>query len=80
MLYNMPVARGSSGRIVLEIEPDIKEDLYRALEKEGLTLKEWFLKNTSSFLTMQGQMQLFSATAESPSQYRSKARKTKKKK
>ena len=74
------MARGTSGRIVLEIEPDIKEDLYRALEKDGLTLKKWFLKNTASFLAMQGQMHLFSVAADSPAPYRPKSRKTKKKK
>lgn len=73
------MARGTSGRIVLEIEPDVKEDLYRALEKEGLTLKDWFLKNTTSFLTMQGQMKLFAGVAESAATYKSQSRKSKKK-
>ena len=41
---------GSSGRIVIEIEPDLKRQLYAALDKEGVTLKEWFLKNADTYL------------------------------
>ncbi len=33
------MAKGNSGRIVIEIDPAIKEQLYTALEKEELTLK-----------------------------------------
>lgn len=41
---------GSSGRIVIEVDPATKRDLYSALAKDGLTLKDWFLKNTASYL------------------------------
>lgn len=41
---------GSSGRIVIEIEPEAKRRLYAALAHEGLTLKEWFLKNAEKYL------------------------------
>lgn len=41
---------GSSGRIVIEINPTIKRDLYSALAKDGLTLKDWFLQNAASYL------------------------------
>jgi hypothetical protein len=44
------MAVGASGRIVIEIEPELKRQLYEALEKEGLTLKEWFLHNAKQFL------------------------------
>lgn len=52
------MAKGSSGRIVIEVEPEIKHELYDALSKEGLTLKDWFLKNADSFLKDRGQMNL----------------------
>ena len=41
---------GSSGRIVIEVDPATKRDLYSALAKDGLTLKDWFLQNTASYL------------------------------
>ncbi len=34
---------GSSGRIVIEIEPEMKREIYALLKEKGLTLKEWFL-------------------------------------
>lgn len=41
---------GKSGRIVLEIDPELKEELYAALREDGLTLKEWFLKRARQYL------------------------------
>lgn len=41
---------GTSGRIVIEVEPEFKRQLYEALEREELTLKEWFLRNAKKFL------------------------------
>jgi len=40
----------SSGRIVLEVDPDLKKQLYRTLAKDGLTLKQWFLERTEKYL------------------------------
>ena len=39
---------GKSGRIVIEIDSDIKEQLYERLSREGLTLKDWILGEASS--------------------------------
>ena len=55
------MVRGKSGRIVLEIDPSLKSDLYEALREEGLTLKEWFLRNTGSYLAQKAQPSLFSS-------------------
>ena len=52
------MAKGNSGRIVIEVDPEIKHELYDALDKEGLTLKEWFLRNAGVFLKDRGQMSL----------------------
>ena len=53
------MVRGKSGRIVLEIDPSLKSDLYEALQEEGITLKEWFLRHTGSYLAHKAQPSLF---------------------
>ena len=42
---------GSSGRIVIEIDPDFKQELYRTLKKEGVNLKQWFLEGAEKFVS-----------------------------
>jgi len=49
---------GTSGRIVIEVETDIKRELYSALSREGLTLKDWFLKSAQSYISHRTQMSL----------------------
>lgn len=34
---------GTSGRIVIEIDPETKRALYSTLARDGLSLKDWFL-------------------------------------
>jgi len=58
------MARGSSGRIIIEIDPEFKQELYDALQKENLTLKSWFLKNADKFLKDRGQLKLLLADEE----------------
>lgn len=41
-IYNM--SKGDSGRIVIEIEPTLKRQLYSALAMDGSTLKDWFIQ------------------------------------
>jgi hypothetical protein len=53
------MAKGSSGRIVIEIDPSLKSELYSALEKEGLNLKQWFLVNLEEYLKDRSQLSLF---------------------
>lgn len=36
------MARGESGRIVVEVAPSLKGAVYAELAKRGLTLKAWF--------------------------------------
>jgi hypothetical protein len=66
------MARGESGRIVLEIDPTEKQDLYDALTKDGMTLKDWFLRRAGEYLRERGQGHLFGAEvlAEEKSPYR----------
>ncbi len=47
---------GKSGRIVIEIEPELKQELYEALSKESKSLKSWFLGNVETFLEGRGQL------------------------
>ncbi len=62
MLYNMEKSRkmsvGTSGRIVLEIDPEQKQELYQALKKDDLNMKKWFLKQVDAYLKDQDQMAL----------------------
>lgn len=50
---------GSSGRIVIEVDTDFKKMLYATLEKDNLTLKEWFIRNASAYLKDVEQPSLF---------------------
>ena len=45
------MAKGESGRIVVEVSPELKRELYSALALENKTLKEWFLECSRAYLT-----------------------------
>ena len=53
----MPV--GDSGRIVLEVEPELKRRLYSALALNNQTLKRWFILQAEEFVRLQQQPNLF---------------------
>ena len=44
------MAKGSSGRLVIEIDPSIKKELYERLGEKGLNMREWFLINANAYL------------------------------
>ena len=50
----MPV--GKSGRIVIEIDPVLKQELYQSLGKEDSSLKEWFLNHVQGYLSGKSQV------------------------
>ena len=52
---------GNSGRIVIEIDAEFKKTLYSVLEKNKLTLKDWFLHNAESYVSETVQPSLFRA-------------------
>lgn len=54
------MSRGNSGRIVIEINPKVKDQLYVALIKNKLTLKDWFLLQCNNYLSDVYQPSLFS--------------------
>ena len=53
------MARGKSGKIVLEIDPILKRNLYLALEKDQQTMKEWFIEKAELYIKEQPQLKLF---------------------
>ena len=44
------MAVGKSHRIVIEVEPAFKHQIYEALNRRGLTLKYWFTQKVLSDL------------------------------
>jgi DNA (cytosine-5)-methyltransferase 1 len=48
-----------SGRIVIDVDPNLKRGLYSALALNGSTLKEWFVKEAASFSEESTQTALF---------------------
>ncbi|MDB9824396.1 hypothetical protein OAC23_00175 [bacterium] len=50
----MPV--GKSGRIVIEIDPGLKQELYQSLGNEDSSLKEWFLNHVKGYLSGKSQV------------------------
>ncbi len=49
---------GSSGRIVLEIEPDLKKELYKSLAMDSMNMKQWFLQQVSVYMESNNQLPL----------------------
>lgn len=49
---------GNSGRIVIEIEPELKRELHSALRLQGTNLKAWFLSHVEELLTEEAQQPL----------------------
>ena len=52
------MAVGQSGRIVIEIDPELKQELYASLTDDGMTLKQWFLHRVEEYLRGRGQLSL----------------------
>lgn len=51
------MTRGTSGRIVIEVDPELKRRLHAAVALRGKTLKDWFLECTQELLS---EKQIFS--------------------
>lgn len=60
------MARGDSGRIVIEVDPNLKAHLYVALTRQQLTLKAWFVAAAEEFLHVSEQPSLFAAESQAP--------------
>ena len=53
------MSRGPSGRIVVEIKPGLKGQLYEELAKNGYTLKDWFIAQAERYVAESRQPALF---------------------
>ena len=53
------MAKGSSGRLVIVVDPGLKRELYVELARRGLTLKDWFIGQATTFLETSHQPSLF---------------------
>lgn len=58
------MARGESGRIVIEVDPSLKRELYSALALSGSTLKDWFVRNAEVYCRDTRQPALFGEARE----------------
>ncbi len=63
------MARGPSGRLVIEMDPILKRDLHSALAADGITLKDWFLKHVSEYVADRRRLNIvqYSADLDEPS-------------
>ena len=50
-LNEVAMAKGSSGRIVIEMDPVLKRQLYSLLDKDGSTLKNWFIERAENYVS-----------------------------
>lgn len=48
------MSRGASGRIVLEIDPQLKSELHAAVALDGRSLKDWFLESARAYVLARG--------------------------
>ena len=62
------MAIGGSGRVVLEVEPELKRRLYSILALENKTLKEWFITMAEQHIEAQQQPGLFGTKTDKKSQ------------
>lgn len=62
------MARGKSGRVVLEIDPELKRQLYATLENKQQTMREWFIREAKGLIYGANQPSLFDDPEESQNQ------------
>jgi hypothetical protein len=44
------MAIGSSGRIVIEVDPELKRQLHKLLRENGSNVKEWFTDHALDYI------------------------------
>jgi hypothetical protein len=52
------MAVGPSGRIVIEVDPELKRELYSCLASDRLSLRQWFLESAQQYLATRRQLSL----------------------
>jgi hypothetical protein len=68
------MSRGPSGRLVVELEPTLKQQLYSALALDGMTFKDWLTRQAEHYISEHKQPQLFAAEPSSPAYKKSRDR------
>lgn len=58
------MARGKSGRVVLEIDPELKRQLYATLENKQQTMKDWFIREAEGLVYGEKQPSFFDTPEE----------------
>ena len=44
------MSKGDSGRVVIEVDPDLKRKLYSVLAADSSTLKDWFVSAAAHYI------------------------------
>lgn len=57
---------GNSGRLVIEVDVELKKMLYAGLELENITLKEWLIRNAKNYIKEINQPSLFDSLLPLP--------------
>ena len=57
---------GTGGRMVVELDPSLKRDLYSQLALDGLTFKGWLVREVSRYLATAGPGSRVDPTTQSP--------------
>ena len=52
------MARGPSGRLVVDLDPALKRELHAALAADGTTFKEWLIARVSEYFDQRQQPRL----------------------
>ena len=69
------MSRGPSGRLVVELEPGLKQQLYSALALDGMTFKDWLTGQAERYISEHKQPQLFAAEPASPAYRKTRSQK-----
>lgn len=69
------MAQGTSGRVVIDLEPEFKQQLYETLKSKGISLKHWFLEQAKTLCEEHRQPSL-ALVAEETAQYNGNQKKT----
>lgn len=53
------MSKSSSGRMVVELDPQLKKLLYASLAIDGLTFKQWLIQQAEQYVLTRSQPSLF---------------------
>jgi hypothetical protein len=59
MTYVTFMPRSESGRVVIELDPEFKKELYSALKDDDSNLKTWFVERAMDYVEDKRQPSLF---------------------